>query len=345
VNLAAIDGAIRLSYEYARRGGSEYDTNPYEPFLSASFGPTPTANNAAMSSWVHSIDQFRSFDLADRTQNVLNGRVNYAFLPTLDGAMTLQLKDADFPSEYGRTGHQKSNSVTFDLNYQVGSTAVVYGFYSYQEGTMDQKGIQPNSCILGNTYYFYSNGQVLNAATGAAAPATPAGATLVSTQGVVAGNWNGVCGSASATSPLFPDSRGWEVTSKDVNNVIGAGIKYDFGKAMLDATFSRSLGRTQIDYTYNAAALGMSATAVSLAGNGFSDMEFAQNIFNASILVPIRKDMALRFLYLYEFGKIRDWHYDGVAANPMPANNALYLDAGPQDYRNQTFGILLQVRL
>jgi hypothetical protein len=29
----------------------------------------------------------------------------------------------------------------------------------------------------------------------------------------------------------------------------------------------------------------------------------------------------------------------------MPANNALYLDAGPQDYRNQTVGLLFQFRL
>lgn len=346
VNLAAIDGAIRLSYEYARRGGSEYDTNPYVPFLSASFGPTPGATNVAVQSWFHSIDQFRMFDLADRSQNLLNGRINYAFMPTLDGAMTLQLKDAEFPGQLGRTGHQRSNSVTFDLSYQAGSTAVVYGFYSYQNGSMDQKGVQPNSCVLGNTYYFYSNGQVLNAVTGGAAPATPAGTTLVATQNVSAGNWTGVCGTASGTSPLFPDSRGWEVTSKDYNNVIGAGIKYDFsGKAMLDATFTRTLGRTQIDYSYNAAALGMNATQAALAGSGFSDMVFAQNIFNASVFVPITKTVTMRLLYLYESGKIRDWHYDGVAANPMPANNALYLDSGPQDYRTQTYGLLFQFRL
>jgi hypothetical protein len=53
----------------------------------------------------------------------------------------------------------------------------------------------------------------------------------------------------------------------------------------------------------------------------------------------------MRLLLRYESGKIRDWHYDGVAANPMPANNALYLDGGPQDYRTTTFGLLFQVRI
>jgi Putative outer membrane beta-barrel porin, MtrB/PioB len=345
VNRGAIEGMIRLSYEYDRRRGSEYNQNPYEPFLSASFGPTPVANTAAMSSWFHTIEQFRSFDLADRNQNVLNGRINYAFRPDLDGAMTLQLKDAEFPSPLGRTGRQRSNSVTFDLSYQSGSTAVLYSFYSYQQGAMEQKGVQPNTCILGNTYYFYSNGAVQTAVTGAAPPAIPAGTSLVATQNVVAGNWMAVCGMAAATSPLFPDSRGWDVSSKDRNGVIGVGLKYDFGKVRLDTNFSRSLGRTLINYTYNPAGLGMTPVQAALAGSGLSDLTFAQSVFNASVLVPLDKNVTLRVLLRYESGRIRDWHYDGVAANPMPANNAAYLDAAPQDYRTTLIGFLFQVRM
>jgi Putative outer membrane beta-barrel porin, MtrB/PioB len=345
VDRGTIDGMIRVSYEYARRGGSEYNSNPYEPFMSASFGPTPTANNVGMSTWFHTIEQYRSFDLADRNQSTLNARVNYSFMPTLDGAMTLQLKDADFPSPYGRTGRQNSNSVTFDLSYQAGSKAVLYGFSTYQMGSMQQKGVQPNTCILGNTYYFYSNGAVANVVTGAAPPPTPAGASLVTTQNVIAGNWSDICGVASPTSPLFPDSRAWDVDSKDRNFVIGLGFKYDLGKATMEGDFSRTLGRTQIDYSYNPAGLGMTAVQTALAGSGFSDLTFAQTIFNASVLVPLRKDLSLRILFRYESGKIRDWHYDGVAANPMPANNAAYLDAGPQDYRNTLLGLLFQWRL
>jgi MtrB/PioB family decaheme-associated outer membrane protein len=345
VDRGAIDGTIRLSYEHARRRGSEYNTNPYQPFLSASMGPTPTANAVNVSSWFHSIEQFRSFDLADRNQNVLNGRVNYALRSDLDGAVTLQVKDAEFPGQYGRTGHQQQNSVTFDLSYQSGSTAVLYGFYTYQTGTMDQKGIQPNSCILGNTYYFYSNGQVLTAVTGGAPPATPPGTVLVATQNVTAGNWSSVCGTASATSPLFPDSRAWEVSSKDRNDVIGAGVKYDFGLARLDANFTRALGRTQISYSYNPAALGMNATQAALAGDGLSDLTFAQSILNASLVIPYGKHVSLNFLGRFESGRIRDWHYDGVAANPMPATNAVYLDAGPQDYRARMVGVLVRATM
>jgi len=344
VDRALVDGSVRVSYEHARRGGSEYNTNPYEQFLSASFGPLPSTNGIATSSWFHSIAQFRSFDLADRTQNLVNARLDYSMM-NVDGALSAQLKDADFPAQYGRTGHQKSGSVTLDLSYQSGSAAVLYANYTHQRGTIDQDGVQPNACVTGTTYYFYSDGRVLSAATGAAAPATPDGTTLVATQPVGGANWQDVCGSAGPSSPLFPDSRGWSVSSEDRNDVLGFGLKYDFGPVKLDTNFTRVLSRTQIGYTYNPAALGLTPTQVALAGSGMSDLTLSQNILNASALVPLTRNVLMRFLVRHEQGRIRDWHYDGVASNPMPANNALYLDAGPRDYRTTVWGLLFHVRL
>jgi hypothetical protein len=210
---------------------------------------------------------------------------------------------------------------------------------------MAQRGIQAGNCQLAYTYYFYSNGQVIGAASGAPAPATPAGASLVSTQAVTAANWQSLCGTASATSPLFPESRAWDVNSRDSNHVFGAGLKYDFGAAKLDASFTRSLGRTRIRYGYNAAALGLTAAQVRLAADGLPDIGFAQNVFDASVLVPLGRDWSMRVLLRRETGRVRDWHYDGLADNPLPTSNAVYLDAGPQDYRNTLFGVFFQVRL
>ena len=344
-NGAAFDGTVRVTYEHARRTGSEYDVGAFDPFFSVSMGPTPAANGVAMQNWIHTIAQFRSFDLADRRQNILNGRVNYAFDPTLDAALTLQVKDADYPASYGRSGQQRSNSLTLDVNYQAGAKGELYAFYAYQSGTMNQAGVSPNACVLGSTYYFYSDGQVLAAAAGAAAPATPAGTTLVARQNVVAANWREVCGGASATSPLFPESRGWQARSRDRNDMLGVGFKYDLGRAKLDASFSRTLGRTRIGYAFNPAALGLSALQAGLAGDGFSDLFFAQNVLSASVVVPLNKDISMRMLVRHETGKLRDWHYDGVAEGPMPTSNSVYLDAGPQDYRATLLGLFFQVRL
>jgi hypothetical protein len=112
----------------------------------------------------------------------------------------------------------------------------------------------------------------------------------------------------------------------------------------LDASFTRMLGRTRIGYKYNAAALGMSALQESLASRGLSDLTFSQNILTASLLAPIDRNVSVRLLFRQEIGKIRDWHYDGVTANPMPANNTAFLDGGPVDYRDTLVGIFFQVR-
>lgn len=345
VDRGLIEGMIRVSYENSRRTGSEYRQDAYEEFRSASLGPVPTANTVGMSSWLHAMDQFRTFDLADRKQDVLNGRIDYSLHPNVDGAVSFQVKDAEYLAQYGRTGHQRASSGTLDLNWLAGASTVVYGYYSYQGATMAQAGVHPLSCIIGSTYYFYSDGRVLTAASGAPAPATPAGTTLLATQAVTAPNWRDACGTASATSPQFPESRGWTVDSRDRNDVLGAGVKHDFGRVKVDATFSRILSRTRIEYAYNAAALGLSATQAALAGTGPSDLTFAQNVFEANVLVPIDRSVTLRLLLRHETGKVNDWHYDGVAANPMPTNNTAYLDAGPQAWKATLVGLFFQVRM
>jgi hypothetical protein len=345
VNRALENGTLRLSYEYGRRRGSDFLATPLAQFYSISFGPVPTANTTNMASWLRNVDQFRRFDVADRNQNVLNARFNYGIGPALDVSVGLQARDVEYPaSDYGRNEHHKLTSPSVELNWQPSPTTSAYGFYSYQEGAQHQAGLQPNACVMGNFYYFFSDGSVQTNATGVA-PAPPAGTTMVSTQQVVPANWRSLCGTASAVSPLFPISRTWDVSQKDHNTVTGLGFHYELGKVLSDVAYTYSNGRTRIRYGYNPAALGLNATQVALAGDGWSDLVFIQNIVEANARVPIRKRLSLRLIYRYEDAQIRDWHYDGVSVNPMPANNGAYLDFGPQDYKVHLFGALFRYEL
>ena len=61
--------------------------------------------------------------------------------------------------------------------------------------------------------------------------------------------------------------------------------------------------------------------------------------------MPIVKRWSLRVLYRYERAELRDWHYDGIEQNTMPANNAAYLDFGPQRYKVHFFGVLFRYEL
>ena len=110
-----------VSYEHDRRGGSDYNPNPYQPFLSASLGPTPAANNVALADLVphhRAVPQLRP-RRPQPEHPERAGRLRAAAEPgrrrdAADEGCGLS------PASCGRTGHQKTNSVTFDLSYQAG---------------------------------------------------------------------------------------------------------------------------------------------------------------------------------------------------------------------------------
>ena len=355
VNRALQDGTLRVSLETDRRRGSQYNSDPYEEFYSVSLGGIPnpgnlgtaTANGLGFAGWVHNIEQFRKFDLADRDQNILNARFNYALAESLDAGVSLQLKDAKFPdSTYGRNDHQRLNSLNVDLSWQPSLELGVYGFYSFQNGRIHQSNVQPNSCNAGTTYYFYSNGQVLAQLNGAAVPTTPAGATLVYTTAQVTGaNWETVCGAtAGPLNPLYPTSRGWDVEQKDRNDTLGLGLKYDFGKAKVSFDYTYTRGYTSVSYDYNGVALGMTAAQMAAAGSGWPDMTFRQDVVTTNVIIPVNKRTTVRLMWMYEHARVADWHYAGVDVNPTAGagtayNTAnLYLDTGPKNFRANVFG-------
>jgi hypothetical protein len=303
---------LRASYEYARRRGSEYIADPYQAYYSESLGPLPGANLTNAGSWIRSIASFRKFDLADRDSNVLNAMFNMVLLPDLDAGLSAQWKDAEYPnSQYGRIGHARRGSISVELNYQPSAALNVYGFYSYQVGSTDQAGIQQGICLIG-------------------------------TDGVTAANFPSLC--PAAGSSLYPADNAWSVDSNDRNQVAGFGLRYDFTRALADLNYTYSNGRSKISYRYGP-GISLTPTQMELAGNGFSDLTFLQNVLEASLLVPIDKTFAARFYYRFEDGKVNDWHYDGVAQNPVPGTDAVYLDSGLQNYRVNVFGLYLRVTL
>ncbi len=306
------NGTLRASYTYGQRRGSAYISDPIQDYTSYILGPLPTANGTDGRLWLRTISSFRMYDLADRNNNVVNASFNMALLNDLDGGISAQWKDSGYPnSNYGRTDHEQRGSINLELNYQPSPAFNAYGYYSWQTGKMSQAGIQNNICTLG-------------------------------TPGVTADNFQSVCGAAGG--PLFPLDRAWTVNSNDTNNVVGLGLRYDFDKALLDLSYTYSNGRSKISYDYGA-GLALSDADVALAGSGMPDMTFIQNVLQASLLVPINKTVAMRFYYRFDEARISDWHYDGVAQNPVPTAGTVVLDSGPQNYRVNAFGVFVRVTL
>lgn len=311
VNRVVGAGTLRLSQGFERRRGTEYVGDVYEQFVSGSLGGLPATGNG--SSWVHVLASFRKYDLADRDQAVTNARFNYPLLDTLDGAVSAHYRDIDYPdSAHGRDSH-RIGSLNLELTYQPTPKLSAFGFLGLQSGRMAQRSIWPLACTLG-------------------------------TAGVTAANFEELC--PQPGSPLYPLNRNWSVDSKDRNHTGGAGIRYDFGRAIADLSFTRASGRTEIGYEYDPVGLANNITAAqrALAGSGMPDLITRQTFVDANVLVPVSKRVSLRVVYRHERGSVRDWHYDGVAATPT-AGGVVYLDSGPQDYKVNVFGLFVRISL
>jgi hypothetical protein len=80
------------------------------------------------------------------------------------------------------------------------------------------------------------------------------------------------------------------------------------------------------------------------------DLKTTQHIFEANLLVPVNKMTSTRLMLRHEVGKIRDWHYLGfdttpVSGNPAALPTAVVLDAGPQDFKATTIGVMFNFKM
>ena len=319
VNRAFDFGTLRLHGLYGKRRGDDYDLNANDAFLSAFLGPEASALNSDVHSWLRAPYGFRKFDIADRNILSLDGRFQWVAAEALDIGLGVQYDDIEYPnSDWGRTDTQRLAGASLDVNWQPSAKLGLWGYYGYQQGRIQQHGVAPTFSFQG-------------------------GGCLIGRGGATVASWRDYCSIVAPDNTLFPSALAWDLESRDRNHALGAGLFYDFGKARLELDYTYSSGTSEIDYGYDATGQGFTPQQLALIGSGMPDLTTSQQILNLSLLVPINESLAVRALYRYEQGSINDWHYDGVADNPVPAANAVYLDAGPQDYHASVVGLLLQV--
>jgi MtrB/PioB family decaheme-associated outer membrane protein len=110
---------IRVSYEHARRAGDGYNFDP-NAFYYADAGNVPAT-----------LAQLRKYDIGDRTQNVLNGRVNFLVARDMDLALSARVVDNDYHGAYGRLGERKAG-FNADWSWQPAPGTTAYAYYGYE---------------------------------------------------------------------------------------------------------------------------------------------------------------------------------------------------------------------
>ncbi len=321
------DTTLRMSFEHAERRGSSYHTHhPYASFTSGYLVEMPSGAGANVQSWVvHMNSGLRKYDLSDRSQSTLNGRVNYMPREDLDLGLSAQFRDTRYPdAAYGRRDRQTQHAINLDADYQPSAERSIFAYYSWSAARMKQRGV-PSGGGLGCTI-----GTV-----------TPIGTITAENAGEICQN--------PASGAVWVEANLWNVTHRDRGDTIGFGFRQDFGKARLDLSFSHSRHLTRIKYSLPANA---NAATIAGAGSGFPSLSTVTNTIEANLLVPVSRTATVRALFRHERGRIRDWHYLGFENSPVAVNapgtalpTAVILDAGPQNYRSNLFGLLLQVRL
>lgn len=331
VNRSLKNATLRMSYEYDRKRGSGYNSFPYVMFTGAGFFDASTipAGTDLAGAYVARLANIHKLDVADRDQNILNTRLNFALRPDMDLGVNYQYKNADYPTNdvAGRSSN-KQHSLNFDLNYQPSPDKVIYGYYSYQGAKMHQNNVQngPGAGATGPVAAC-SNGMVVSGMT-----VTPANAAAI-------------CGNV-ANSITFRPINAYSVKSNDTNHALGGGFKLKLGSNTLDIGFLHLASKTRFNYDYTIGG-AVSAALAGVAGSGYPDINFQTNQLNASMLVPVSKKLSVLLLAGYEKGKVKDWRYpDSLNSNLILATgNSFQLDAGPQSYEATSVGFLLQYKL
>jgi len=82
------------------------------------------------------------------------------------------------------------------------------------------------------------------------------------------------------------------------------------------------------------------------------DLATDMSYLDASLRIPLADRLSARLVYRYQKEAIRDWHYRNVDQTPVVPGGtaaalptAVLLDGGPDDYRVNWYGVLLQIKL
>jgi hypothetical protein len=143
----------------------------------------------------------------------------------------------------------------------------------------------------------------------------------------------------------YADVGRWWANDEQRNHNFGATFNHRFGRIHLDATWNRVDARGTTAYRFTtAAALAYFQDGELVPGNRFPDMDYRVDSITVGVTIPILQRVSLRVFDYYERGRISDWHYAGFDAGQV-IDHRVYADDGPEGYRANLIGVLLNIAL
>ncbi|GAA0715368.1 MtrB/PioB family outer membrane beta-barrel protein [Dokdonella soli] len=125
----------------------------------------------------------------------------------------------------------------------------------------------------------------------------------------------------------------------------GATLNHRFGRVRLDASWNYLYSRGLDAFAYaGPSALAYFVDSFLVPGNAFPPMIYRVQSFTFGVTVPIVERVSMRLFDYYERGHVSDWHYFGFGSG-LAYDHRVYTDGGPQSYRANLVGLLVNVQL
>jgi hypothetical protein len=233
-NRAISWATLRLSYEYAYRSGSAYNSDPYQQFY---IGQGQTAVSPP-----YTLANMRKFDLADRWQRKFKARANFVLREDMDLMASTTYSANKYGADYGRT---RDRNLNLGLDWQW--------------------SLRPGASMYANVASLYAqNGQAnINDADSGASGSAAAGGSVYPLAGAWSANSTDITRSAGFGG-RYANSR-WAFDSHYAYARSTTRVDYGYasvvaltgatalgaGSSMPDIVFRQHILETSLKYTVN----------------------------------------------------------------------------------------------
>ncbi|HEX7915171.1 MtrB/PioB family outer membrane beta-barrel protein [Rudaea sp.] len=151
----------------------------------------------------------------------------------------------------------------------------------------------------------------------------------------------------------YPLTDRWWQSDRERNYSAGLTALHRWRRASFDFSWNYIYARGNLFHTAaSSGAIGANFAPISAdvlyatMGNGMPPTTYRVNSLTVGATIAINTRLSLRLFDSYEVGRVYDWHYEGLDQGLVIANqNTLYTDGGPQSYKQNLVGFLVNIKL
>jgi hypothetical protein len=143
---------------------------------------------------------------------------------------------------------------------------------------------------------------------------------------------------------FYPFANQWWESDHERNYSAGLTVLHRVDRATFDLSWNYIYSRGNLLYSAASAGALVYPDEFATMGDGMPPTTYRVNSVTVGATVPLNAHVSLRLFDNYEIGRVNDWHYDGLDQGYV-VGNTVYTDGGPQSYKQNLIGLLVNITL